>query len=434
MPPAGYNPRMGEFTSPFDITPTTRVVFGSGSLDRLGELAFEQVRVASRPRALLVTDPGIVAAGHAPRAVRVLRDAGFVVHVFDGVAENPTTAHVEAGVAFVRAANGSPVNRATQALGDGSPAPPPAPIELIVGIGGGSSMDCAKGVNFILSNGGVMSDYWGVDKATRPMIPLIAVPTTAGTGSEAQSFALIADAKTHQKMACGDKKAAPAVAILDPDLTRTQPRLVAAATGLDALAHAVETYVCNRASPYSRMLSSRAWGLLSMNFERALARPDDCNARAAMLLGAHFAGAAIECSMLGAAHACANPLTSVHGVVHGLAVSVMLPHVIRFNAEAAADRYVGLDPGEFDTCENVGAAAAARSPREGAPATAALRIARAIERLLDFAGVPRRLSDHGAQRDRLADLAGMAAGQWTARFNPRPVSVSDFLNLYEAAF
>ena len=174
--------------------------------------------------------------------------------------------------------------------------------DLIVGLGGGSSMDTAKGCNFILTNGGRMQDYWGVGKATKPMLPLIAVPTTAGTGSECQSFALIADEETHQKMACGDPKAAPRVAILDPLLTVTQPRRVAACTGIDAIAHAMETAVTKKRNELSWLYSREAFRLTAGNLDRVLQQPANLEARAAMQLGAAFAGTAIENSMLGAAH------------------------------------------------------------------------------------------------------------------------------------
>src|SRR5262245_42157915 len=177
----------------FDYHPLTRVVFGGGTLTRLGELT----RELGGRRILVVTDPGLEAAGHPQRAVASLRDAGLEPFVFDGVEENPTTKHVEDGLLFAR------TNR----------------IDVIVAVGGGSSMDCAKGINFLLTNGGRMPDYKGFGRATKPMLPAIGVPTTAGTGSEAQSFALIADEKTHMKMACGDRKAAFRVAILDPEVT-----------------------------------------------------------------------------------------------------------------------------------------------------------------------------------------------------------------------
>src|SRR4051794_39164730 len=294
-----------------------QVVFGPGNLARLGEIA----KTTGASRVLLVTDPGIRDAGHVERAVRSLYKAGLPVRVFDGVGENPTTIHVGKGVIASRAFN----------------------PDLIIGLGGGSSMDCAKGINFLLTNGGKMQDYWGTGgKASEPLLPLIAVPTTAGTGSDAQSYALITDPDTHQKMACGDPKALPRVALLDPELTATQPPKVAAATGIDAVAHAVESAGSTKRTEVSRRLSTEAWRLLESSFERALREPGDLDARQRMLLGAHLAGAAIENSMLGAAHALANPLTGLCDVVHGLAVGMMLPHVIRFNSEGAQRPYADL--------------------------------------------------------------------------------------------
>src|SRR5207244_6805633 len=191
--------------------------------------------------------------------------------------------------------------------------------------------DTAKGANFLLTNGGEMKDYWGVGKATREMLPLIAIPTTAGTGSECQSFALISDEQTHQKMACGDPKAAAKVAILDPLLTISQPPSVTSCTGIDALAHAVETAVTKKRTPLSALYSHEAFRLCMGGLERVLRDPQDIEARAMMQLGAAFAGTAIENSMLGAAHAAANPLTARYGVVHGQAVGLMLPAIVAFN-------------------------------------------------------------------------------------------------------
>lgn len=383
---------------------SVRVTFGAGALRKLGEIAVE----LGGTRVLLVTDPGVRRAGHADRGAEILRDAGLEVTIFHDVHENPTTQVVDAGLQIARE------------LG----------INLIVGLGGGSSMDAAKGINFLLTNGGRMSDYWGVGKATRAMLPLIAVPTTAGTGSEAQSFALITDPDTHQKMACGDEKALPRAAILDPELTATAPRAVTAATGIDAVAHAVETAGCNRRTDLSRRMSREAWRLLDAAFEtvmhgagkqgRASDRaPEGVNgaslggdeldaARQRMLFGAHLAGVAIEKSMLGAAHSCANPLTSEYGIVHGQAVGLMLPHVIRFNAADGENPYA-------DLCAD------------------AVLLAERIEHQLKAAGLPRRLSELDVPADALPRLADMAARQWTARFNPRPVGSNALLSIYRAA-
>ncbi len=300
----------------FDFQPRTRIVFGVDQVDRLGDLA---VQIGGR-RAVLVCDRGIIEAGHTDRGVAALRKAGIDVTVFEGVHENPTTDDVERGREFVASVR----------------------PDLLIGLGGGSSMDCAKGINFLYTNGGRMQDYWGVDKASQPMLPMIAVPTTAGTGSEAQSFALISDAETHVKMACGDKKAAFRVAVLDPKLTLTQPPRVTSLSGLDAISHAVETYVTTRRNTISRSLSREAWRLLGHNFPRVISDPSNLEARASMQLGACFAGLAIENSMLGAAHALANPLTAALDIVHGQAVSAMLPHVVRFNAAAVGDDYAEL--------------------------------------------------------------------------------------------
>ena len=167
------------------------------------------------------------------------------------------------------------------------------------------------------------------------MLPMIGVPTTAGTGSEAQSYAIISDPKTHKKMACGDPKAAFRAVILDPCLTLTQPASVTTAAGYYAMAHAIESYVCTRRNPSSQKLSLEAWRLLEGHYERVLASPDDLDARAAMQLGAYYAGMAIELSMLGATHACANPLTARYGTMHGDAIAILLPHVVRWNVGSA---------------------------------------------------------------------------------------------------
>ena len=375
----------------FDYHPRTRVVFGNHSLDRLGELAKE----LDAKRVLLVSDPGIVEAGHTNRGAESLRSAGLDVFLFAKVEENPTTLHVDAGVEFAKAHR----------------------IDFIVGLGGGSSMDCARGINFLLTNGGKMQDYWGLGKAGKAMLPMIAVPTTAGTGSEAQSFALIADEKTHQKMACGDKKAACRVAILDPTVTVTQPPAVTAITGLDALAHSLETYVCSRRSPVSQLFSLEAWKLLEPSLEKVLENPHDLEARGRMLLGANFAGSAIEYSMLGAAHACANPLTAHFDITHGIAVSMMLPHVIRFNSEEVSDLYGGL---------------AQLAQLNGADPIEAL-IQRILQ-LIDKCGLPLKLADAGAQQDLIPQLAEEAAKQWTGTFNPRKLTTDDFADLYGQAF
>jgi alcohol dehydrogenase len=387
-----------EGTAAFDFHPRTRIVFGAGCAGRAGELAREW----SARRVLLVTDAGIVRAGHVERVRAALVSAGLHVTVFDGVVENPTTREVEACCALARSAG----------------------VDTLIGLGGGSSLDTAKGCNFILTNGGVMQDYWGVGRAARPMLPMIAIPTTAGTGSECQSFALITDPATHQKMACGDPKAAARVALLDPTLTLTQPRHVAACTGIDTVAHAVESAVTAQRTPISRLFSREAFLLAHDHLPRVLDRGDDLASRGRMQLAAAFGGLAIENSMLGAAHSAANPLTAHFGVVHGQAVGLMLPWVVRFNGEDAETgrEYASL------------ALLAGLARADASTGQAVEALARRIEALLDHAGLARTLAALGIPRDALPRLADEAAAQWTARFNPRPVAAADFLALYERAF
>ena len=386
-------PRL-DLLRPFDYDPKTRVIFGRGVVDRLGEVASE---LAGR-RALIVTDKGLKQAGHEKRAVDSLRAAGLEVALFDDVTPNPTTDDVDRALEVARREK----------------------IDLLVGLGGGSSLDCAKGVNFLYTNGGRMEDYRGLGKAKRPFLPLIAVPTTGGTGSEAQSYALIADAKTHMKMACGDKKAACRAAILDPDLTASMPPMVTAATGIDALSHALETYVTKPRNAISNLFSRNAWRLLAPGFRRVLVEPGDLNARAAMLLGAHLAGGAIENSMLGATHAMANPLSAHFNITHGIAIGVLLPHVIRYNGDVVPELY-----GEF--AEEAGVCSA-DDPQ------AVAKLAHFVETLLSEAKCPNNLAATGVDESLIPALAEEAAGQWTANFNPRPVDRPQFEELYRAAF
>jgi alcohol dehydrogenase len=382
----------------FDYQPRTRIVFGLNSVERLGELA----RGLGAKVVLVVTDPGIVTAGHVDRVEHILQSCGLGVLVFHEVHENPTTRDVAKCLAIAKSAG----------------------IDTVVGLGGGSSMDTAKGCNFLLTNGGRVEDYWGVGKASRPMLPFIAIPTTAGTGSECQSAALIADERTHQKMACLDPKAAARIALLDPALTVSQPPLVTAHTGIDAIAHAVETAVTTKRNDLSQMFSHESFKLTVPSFPQVLRNPKDIQARGRMLLGAALAGTAIENSMLGAAHAAANPLTARFGVVHGEAVGILLPHVVRFNARdpVAKRAYAELASAPEIACVSDGLESAVEA-----------LIAR-LESLLNAAQFARSLADLGVKRSKVKLMAEEAAKQWTASFNPRPVLTKDFERLYLAAF
>jgi len=379
----------------FDFQTRTRVVFGPGAIERLGELA----RELNFKRTLLVADHGLLASGHVDEAVGPLQKAGIEVFCFHDFEVNPDTRMIEVGTAFAA----------------------PLKIDSIIGLGGGSSMDCAKGINFLLTNGGRMADYRGYGLATQPMLPMIAIPTTAGTGSEGQSYALISDAETHVKMACGDPKVAFRVALLDPVLTVSQPRSITATSGFDAIAHAVETYVTTKRNPLSELFSREAWRLLEGNYERVLNQPEDVEARGAMQLGAFYAGVAIENSMLGATHACANPLTARYGTAHGAAIALLLPSVVRWNESFAADDYATLLG-----WSSVGGTKIGLTPTE--------ILARRLEELTKAGGLRKTLRSEGVSKSDLKLLASEAAEQWTGTFNPRPFNMQGAIEVYTCAY
>ena len=382
------------FFSPSDPT-RQQVVLGAGVSARAGEFGG---KLGSR--ALVVTDAGVLSAGHPQKVLASLEAAGIKTFLFDGTIENPTDSSVQACA------------RSVESLG----------VDMVVGVGGGSSLDTAKGANFILTNGGSMKDYWGIDKAKNDLLPMLAIPTTAGTGSECQSFALISDDQTHQKMACGHFSALPCVTLLDPELTRSQPFSVCAATGMDALAHALESAVCTKRNKLSDRHAEKGFSLLVQNLEVVWSEPDNLAAREYTLLGAAHAGAAIERSMLGAAHAMANPLTAQKGVVHGQAVGLTLPAVMSYNSRDSNVQkiYAGL-------ARTSGVAGSSDSDSRAFDL-----LLQKVLHLRNLSQLPVSLHDVGCEPSEWGEFARDGAGQWTATFNPRPVNEDELLKIYQS--
>jgi alcohol dehydrogenase len=377
--------------NPFECKILTRIVSGRGSIERLGAISSE----LGFRRTLLVADPGMETAGYVSRVSKLLTDSGVEVSLFNDFGVNPDSTVIERGRAFAQSIN----------------------PDSIIGLGGGSSLDCAKGINFVLTNGGNITDYVGYHITRQSLLPMVGIPTTAGTGSEVQSYAVLAEAGTHKKIACGTPSAAFRVAILDPELTLSQPREVTATSGFDAIAHAVETFVSTRRTPFSEILSREAWRLLEANYEVVLNSPNNLPARETMQFGACLAGIAIENSMLGATHACANPLTAHYGTIHGAALAMLLPTVVRWNSIASEDRYAELSE------------VAKLQGRNSAEA-----LARRLEQLAECGGLRQKLRGNGIEKVDLPILAGEASEQWTGRFNPRPFDYQGALEVYQSAY
>ncbi|MGC6581634.1 MAG: iron-containing alcohol dehydrogenase [Akkermansiaceae bacterium] len=345
------------------------IIAGTGTLAQLAE------HVSGS--ALIVTDAGVAAAGHVERAAALLED----VVIYDQVRENPTESDVATCAEFARSVN----------------------PEIIIGLGGGSTLDTAKGVLFLLSGGGKMSDYQGhgqLDESLK-MLPFVAIPTTAGTGSECQSYAVLCRDKSHEKMAFGDPRALARTVILDPELTASMPLSVARITALDALSHALESAVSIKSTAASRALSFAAFRKIEPVIESVLKGTATIEERGEMLIGAAQAGQAIEASMLGAAHASANPLTARFNVVHGQAVLTMLPTVMRWNTPEVGGIYQELKLGLISWVESLRELAELEVPV--------------------------------ITREFIPEMARDAAAQWTAQFNPRRLEADDFEAIYQDA-
>lgn len=340
-------------------------------------------RVSARwRRPLVVTDTGVRGAG-----LLVCVDLDWPV--WDGCRPDPTSDDVERAAAFARTLD----------------------PDVIIAVGGGSAIDTAKGVAFVLANGGRMEDWAGIGVAPHPLVPLVVVPTTAGTGSELQSFALIASAADHRKMACGHPSAMPVWVFHDPDLLATCPRAVAIEAGLDALVHALETAVTTARTPASSEAALLAFSDLWAALPRFVDDPGHLESARRMQRGAALAGAAIEASMLGAAHATANPLSARFGLAHGRAVASMAPSVIRLNQAEAGYRGLCFAAGVPD----------------------GLALADAVEGLCRRLGV-QRVGEVAGDPSVIPELVALAMTQWTGRFNPVALDAEALTELYRAAW
>ncbi|QTN40974.1 iron-containing alcohol dehydrogenase [Marinobacter salsuginis] len=384
--------------SAFTFNTTKSVICEPGAIKRLGEIVKEQMG----KKVLLVTDPGLIKAGLLDRATRSLNEAGVEYTLFDGVVADPPVSVVEAALADARE----------------------AAVDGVIGFGGGSSMDVAKLIALLIGGGERLDDVYGVGQAKGTRLPLIQIPTTAGTGSEVTPISIITVGETEKKGVVAPQLL-PDIALLDAELTLGLPANVTAATGIDAMVHAIESYTSASANnnPVSKALAREALRLLGANIESAVKDGTDVRARSDMLLGAMLAGQAFANSPVAAVHALAYPIGGIFHVPHGLSNALVLPHVMRFNTETCGEAYAVLATDVFPDL--------AATPSDQ-------RVNQFIDRLEALSadlGLEQTLREVGIGEADLATLASDAMKQTRLLVNnPREVSETDALAIYKAAF
>jgi alcohol dehydrogenase class IV len=384
--------------NPFRFDAPARIVFGAGTTARLGEIASERLG----RRVLFVTDPALRATALVGRALESLATAGLAVTVFAEVEVDPPERVVLAAAELAR-----------RERADG-----------VVGFGGGSSLDTAKLAALLAPGRETLADVYGVGKAQGPRLPLLLAPTTAGTGSEVTPIAIVTTA-TNEKMGVVSPVLLPDVALLDPETTLGLPPAVTAATGIDAMVHAIEAHASASANnnPLSRVLAREALRLMGAALERAVSCGGDRAARHDMLLGAMLAGQAFANSPVAAVHALAYPIGGRHHVPHGLSNALVLSHVLRFNAVTAAAAYADVAPCAFPDLANL------------KPDARADAFADRLAQLAARCGLPGRLRDVGIPADAVPALADDAMRQTRLLVNnPRPLGHADALAIYRAAW
>ena len=378
----------------FNTTPSLRM--GAGLAGQIGQIT----RPICGDRVLLVTDPGMMATGLVQRATDGLRAAGVAVTLFDQVQADPPESIVLQAAEQARGATG------------------------VIGFGGGSSLDVAKLAALLAASAQSLAQAYGISNAQGPRLPLVLVPTTAGTGSEVTPISIVTTGAS-EKMGVVSPLLLPDLALLDPELTLGLPAHVTAATGIDAMVHAIEAYASVNANnnPISRALAVEALGLMGCMLLRAVQKPDDLEARTGMLLGSMLAGQAFANSPVAAVHALAYPIGGHYKVPHGLSNALVLPHVLRFNAQVAPEAYAELLPHVFPDLPSMGVA------------EAACQFAQSMADLSQACGLEQGLREMGIARAALPSLARDAMNQTRLLVNnPRPVDEAAALKIYEAAW
>lgn len=379
---------------PFSYHIPTAIEFGWGSLARLPGIASG----LGGTRALVVGDPGVERAGLVERVVAVLTGGGIPASSFTDVQSDPDVTSVEKGTDLAKAQG----------------------CDVVIGLGGGSALDTAKAVGLMLTNPGSIRDYVGIGKIKQAGAPVVAIPTTAGTGSELTIWSVLSDREQKVKISVGSVLNCPRVALLDPELTLSLPPAVTAATGMDALTHALESYVNKATQPISEAMSEQAMTLIARSLRVAVAQPDNARARSDMLLASTIAAMAFNSTRLGLVHAFAMPLGARFHIPHGLVNAIMLPAVMRFNLPGNLGKYVRI-------AEIFGEPVAGLSPRD-----AAERSVVAVERLKADVGITARLGAFGLTEADFDSVVDEAMQSGNVPVNPRKPTHDDMKALLRA--
>jgi alcohol dehydrogenase class IV len=381
----------------FEYQTRTRVVYGPGIVKDIG---FEASKLGGT-KAIIVTDRVLRSIGLVDRVVRGLEESGVALAgIYDDVPPNSEVGVVEMGAQYAR--------------GQG--------CDVLIAVGGGSVIDTAKGMAVLLTLGGSLLDYQGVGVVTQPLLPLIAMPTTAGTGSEVTLAAVIKDDASGLKLEFNSPYMMPNVAVLDPEMTITLPPMLTAATGMDALTHAIEAYVSNQAEPITDALGIHAIGMIAQALPAAVKNGGDLEARGEMLLAACIAGLSFSNALCGIVHAMAHACGGRYGVPHGVANSILLPYGMEFNLDSCPERFA-----------DIAVAMSAATKRASVQRAARLSVA-AVRKLSADIGLPRRLRDVGVKADGIPQLAEDALADAMMISNPRPAELPDVIHLLQQAY
>jgi 1,3-propanediol dehydrogenase/alcohol dehydrogenase len=371
----------------------TRIIFGEGTLKRVGEEA-----KGLGKKVLVVTGKSSSKkAGSLDEVVNSLTSHNLRVEVFNKVEPDPSVETVEEGAKFAKK----------------------CAVEVVIGLGGGSSMDAAKGIALLMTNKGSITDYFGMDKVKEPAIPVIAIPTTAGTGSEVTKYAVVTDQKKMLKQIIGSFHISPMLAILDPMLTLSMPASLTANTGVDALSHAIESYVCTKANPVSDILALESIRLIAEALPGAVSQPENIEVRKKMLFASSIAGIALTSSGAGIIHGMGYSITLYYGAPHGLANALLMPEAMEFNLVANPSKYKNI-------------AAAMGKKVEGLSEKDAARLSVvAVRELSEKIGIPRGLKEIGVKEESLAGFAEtVGKNERVLSLNPRRPTTKEIEEIY----